>query len=369
MNKDALNERYPEGIPEELQEGISFFEEMSTKRGVKSIRLMSNFGKDLERSIKSGTNVYKGLIVQVSTTYELGESDRAWFHPELTKTRSLYKGKQQHETTDLLGEFNSNIGTYSTYKVDELGGQTMSYYTIVDTASNMEPIVNNWINSSAKMKSVYSEYKINKTDGLTMQKASQKVRDELGNGNSLLDTEYVSLFKGANSYHFYNHAIKSNGDSLILQSSLMGYSKVCRKGDIASDTMTDFMDINKLSPEHRTRVYSDCKWNSNSLVNTYVMRLGEFTKGEPYRMVKGYFSSNEVDLDASTLLQLTPTKNNIPEGVSCEAHAMEDIISLNLDDEGIERLMKHHWKELIADKYISSGKFLLPRSIVQNSLV
>lgn len=370
MNKEALEERYPEGIPKDLEEGVSFFKELSTKRGVKSVRLMSNFGKDLEQSLRLKTNVYKGVIVQVSSSYNLSEYDRAWFHPELTKARSLYKGAYEGGLTDKIGEINSNIGSYSTYKVDELGGQKMSHFTIVDTASKLSsPTVDHWIASGSNLKSVYSDYKINKTDGKTLQKHSQSLRDELGGSKSILDTEYVSLYKGANSYHFYNHVIKCSGDALVLQSSLMGYSKVSRKGDIAADSMLGFMDINKLTPEHRNRVYNDCKWDSDSLVNTRVMRLGEFVKGEAFRMVKGFFSPNAVHLDAQTTLKLTPTKNNIPEGVSCDEYAKQDIIPLSLGEEEIETLFKHHWKDLISDKYMASGKFLLPRDIVQKSLI
>jgi hypothetical protein len=151
----------------------------------------------------------------------------------------------------------------------------------------------------------------------------------------------------------------------------MGYSKVNQKGDVASDAMTGFMDINKLSMSHRNRVYSDCSWNSKSLVNTYVMRLGELVKGEPYRMVSGVFSANDVAglLDASTTLQLTPTRKNIPSGIECDEYTKRDIIPFALEEETVQRVLKDHWRKLISSKYIKGDKFLLPRDIVEKSLI
>lgn len=371
MNKEELQKRYPNGIPEELQEGISHFETLSKKSGIRSIRLMSNFGKDIEQSLLNGTNVYKGLIIQLATNYELSDSDRSWFHPELSKARSLYEGKQKISDVD-LGEINSVAGTYSTYSVDEVGGQKINNYTIVDTAVRELPktTVNHWIVTRSVMKDVYKDYKTNKNEGKTLQQAGQSLRDEIG-GTPKLTNEYISLFKGANSYHFYNHVIKSDGEALILQSALMGYSLQNKNGDIASDALKGFMEINELSPAHRTRIYKDCSWSSSSLINTQVMRLGDTVKGEAYRMVKARFSPNNVTglLDAATTLRLTPTRANIPKGVSCDEYTERDIIPFALKEETIQKVMKHHWRTLISSKFIRGDKFLLPRSIVEKSLV
>ena len=210
MNLEALNKRYPDGIPEDLQKGVSLFRALSEKGGVKSVHLMSNFGLDLERSLTSKTNIYKGVIIQVSPNYKLSEEDRSWFHPELTKARSLYRGKFDKDAN--LGEYNSSVGTYSTYSVDELGGQKLTHFTIVDTAvpKTVSTTVNHWFASRSDIKSVYTDYKTNKVDGNTLQRASQNTRDSMGQGEALLTSEYVSLYKDANSYHFYNHVIKSS---------------------------------------------------------------------------------------------------------------------------------------------------------------
>jgi len=371
MNLDALNNRYPDGIPKHLEEGVSLFRSLSEKRGIVSVKLMANFGKDLEQSLSKNTNVYKGVIIQCSPNYELDSSDRMWFHNELSKARSLYEKGYESKNVSSLGDFNSSVGTYSTYSVDELGGQKLEKHTIVDTCASklVDTTVDHWIATRAKMRQVYSEYK-GKTDGKSLQEHGQCLRDSMGNGKAVLTTEYVSLFKDANSYHFYNHAIKSEGESLILQSALMGYSRMSSKGDIASDATTGFMDINKLSAEHRNRVYNDCSWSSASLVNTYVMRMGEIVKGEPYRMVSGNFSPNNISslLDAPTTLMLTPTHKNIPAGVECDEYSKRDIIPFALEEETVQKVLKAHWRKLISSKYIKGDKFLLPRDIVEETL-
>jgi hypothetical protein len=371
MNKEELQKRYPNGIPDGLKEGVSYFETLSQKSGIRSVRLMSNFGKDMEQSLLNNTDVYKGLIVQVTTNYELSETDRSWFHPELSKARSLYDGKRKLSDID-LGEINSLAGTFSTYSVDEVGGQKINNYTIVDTAIPALPktTVNHWIVTRSTLKNVYKDYKTNKNEGKTLQQAGQSLRDEIG-GTPKLTNEYISLYKGANSYHFYNHVIKSDGEALVLQSALMGYSLQNKNGEIASDALKGFMEINELSPAHRTRIYKDCSWSSSSLINTQVMRLGDLVKGEPYRMVKAVFSPNNVTglLDAATTLQLTPTRANIPKGVPCDEYTERDIIPFALKEETIHKVMKNHWRTLISSKFIRGDKFLLPRSIVEKSLV
>lgn len=372
MNKEALQKRYPNGIPEDLQEGVSFFEKLSHKSGVRSVRLMSNFGIDLEQSLLNKTNIYKGLVVQVASNYELSESDRAWFHPELSKARSLYEGKRELPDGKELGEINSLAGTYSTYTVDEVGGQKLNNYTIVDSAvpSLPETTVNHWITTRAAMKDAYADYKNNKNDGETLQQAGQSLRNKIG-GTAKFTNEYISLYNGANSYHFYNHVIKSKGESLVLQSALIGYARQTSNDDIASDALTGFMKVNELSAAHRDRVYKDCSWATTSLINTHVMRMGDIVKGEPYRMVKAVFSDNNVAglLDAATTLRLTPTRANIPEGIPCDEYTERDIIPFALKEETIQKVMKDHWRTLISSKFIQGDKFLLPRDIVEKTLV
>lgn len=346
MNDSALTQRYPNGVPD--PEGVEKFKQLSQKRGIKSVKLMSNFGKDLEQSLKAGTDIYKGVIVQTTPHYELTAADKLWLHPELTKTRQLFEGKSPLDHA--IGEFNSSVGTYSTYKVDELGGQKTSYFTIVDTAQNLSSVVNHWMASKITMRDAYADFK--KTAKTT--------------GSSLLSTPYVSFYKGASSFHYYNHAMKSDGEALVLQSPLMGYVKVNEKGDIASDTMTGFLDVNSLSKSHLERAFKDCSWKGNSLVNTFTMRTGESLAGEAFRMVKGVYSSNSIQnkLDLATLLKLTPKKENIPASVQCHENAKQDVIAVEANEQMVQKVMKDHWKTLISKKYLVDNQLMLPRKLL-----
>jgi len=366
MNTQQLTERYNK-IPESLSTGVDLFKKLSQKTGVRSVKLLSNFGKDLELSLHFGYDIYKGLIVEVSNDYKLSDSDRVWFHPELTKCRQLYTGTEKFR--DKVGAFNSCAGTYSTYSVDELGGQTTHEFTILDT-SNMETskaFLDQQISQNAAMKQVYSSYKLDRFEGVSLSQLSKM------NSDAKYATEYVSLFKDASSYHFYNHAVRK-GQHLLLQSPLMGYALVQTADHTASDNLTsEFMDINKLAPKHIQRIYEDCSWEGDSVVNTGVLRKGEMyeTKEESFRMVNGYFSGNNIQdkLDLSTLLKITPKKENLPAGVEADSFTQRNVIPFEANEEMVGKLLKQHWKKLIASKYISGSKLILPRELVEQTLI
>ena len=366
MNTQQLTDRY-NNIPESLSEGVALFKKLSQKAGVRSIKLLSNFGKDLELSLHFGQDIYKGLIVEVSNDYKLTEADRAWFHPELTKCRQLYEGKQ--DFNDKVGAFNSCSGTYSTYSVDELGGQMTNHFTILDTSnmSTSKAFLDQQISQNASMKNVYSSYKLDRFEGVNLSQRSKI------NSDAKYATEYVSLFKDASSYHFYNHAVRK-GQHLLLQSPLMGYALVSTSDHTASDNLKcEFMNINQLAPKHIARIYSDCSWDGDSVVNTGVLRKGEMyaTKDESFRMVNGYFSENKIQdkLDLSTLLQLTPTSENLPAGVEADSFTKRNVIPFEATEEMVGKLFKQHWRKLISSKYISGSKLILPRELVEKTLI
>ena len=100
------------------------------------------------------------------------------------------------------------------------------------------------------------------------------------------------------------------------------------------------------------------------------------TKSEPKVDIKEQMadlgiSANDVSglLDASTTLQLTPTRRNIPSGKECDEYTKRDIIPFALEEETVQKVLKEHWKKLISSKYIKGDKLLLPREIVEQTLV
>lgn len=367
MDITQLNERYPDGIPDALQAGISKFTELSKKKGIRAIVLMSNFSLDLEHTLSYGTEVYKGLIVQALPGYKLSDDDRLWLHPQLSKTRSVYRGTVSLQDVS-VPELNSSVGQYNTFQVDELGAQHMAKYTIVDTAfSKSKAFVNHWITSQNAMRDVCNDYK--ETE---LVSETEKEHDNIASGLELTSRQtYVALYKGANVYHLYNHVIKSKGEAMVLQSPLMGYSMVSKTGDVASDAFTDLMDVNQLTQANRDRIYSDCSWSGKNLANTYVMRKGEIVKGEAFRMVNCRISSNNIvdKLDTPTVLKLTPTSKNIPSNISCDKLQLNDVLRFGDSDEIAMKLLKANWRSMVSNKYFKDGSLLVPRKMVENHLI
>ena len=365
MDLTDLDERYPDGIPENLQPGVKKFKELCKKKGIKSVKLMANFSLDLEHSLKHNTDVYKGVIVQAMPGYKLTEADKLWFHPQLTKTRSVYQNALDLKGVKVPG-LNSSVGLYSTYTVDELGGQSMKKFTIVDTAySKVNTVVQLWLLGGAAMRDVYSDFKeMGLQDKVKEEHDSQAGKPESRH-------EYVSLYKGANVYHFYNHVLRSEGETMVLQSPLMGYSKVSKKGDIASDMYTEIMDVNGLTQSHRDRIFGDCTWDENNIANTYIMRKGDMVKGEAYRMLKCHVSSNNIvdKLDAETILKLTPKSSFIPVSFLATELHKNDVLSFAASDEIAMKLLKDNWKSMLSKKFFDNGTLKVPRSMVEKYLV
>ena len=92
MDTSALKSRYDNNIPADVQGDIDKFTQLADRDGILSVKLLSNFGKDVEMSLKHDTPIYRGLIVQLSNSYKLSETDRMWMHPELCKGRTMYVG-------------------------------------------------------------------------------------------------------------------------------------------------------------------------------------------------------------------------------------------------------------------------------------
>ena len=96
------------------------------------------------------------------------------------------------------------------------------------------------------------------------------------------------------------------------------------------------------------------------------MRKGEAISGEAFRMVKGVYSSNNIQnkLDLATLLKLTPKKENIPASVKCHENARKDVISVEANEEMVQKVMKNHWKTLVSKKYLVDNQLMLPRKLL-----
>ncbi len=380
---ESLSEVYPNGIPETLQPHIERMKTFSEKTGVLSVTLLSNFGKDVEMSYKHDTDVYRGLIVQLASTYNLSSSDKLWLHPELCKGRSMYKGGKQAVVKD-LDQFNSSVGVYSTHSIDEIGGYKEETYTIVDVGmeKQSEVILESWLLSGSNMQSAYHELIASK-----LVKQSQEKRDSIartyGAHKRVMSSNYNMLYSDGKTYYYYNHGIKPiQGKALVNISPLIGCAMVVVDDKhIESDLMScnQYINIHSLSEEQRARAFESCKWEGKNIVNTYTMRkpIEHYkTKLEAhnvtmYRLENGYFSANPVHskLPADIVLYLTPQKEFIPQSANCHQHIRDGSIDLPASHENISKIMKHHWKDLNSKKYLNGNSLNLARDMVEKSLV
>ena len=57
---------------------------------------------------------------------------------------------------------------------------------------------------------------------------------------------------------------------------------------------------------------------------------------------------------------MTPKKENLPDGVQADSFTQRNIIPFEASEEMVGKLFKQHYKKLIASKYISGSKLILP---------
>jgi hypothetical protein len=157
--------------------------------------------------------------------------------------------------------------------------------------------------------------------------------------------------------------------------------KNIEENHIESDLLSSsqYVNVNALQEEQRRRAMVDCKWKGKQIVNTYTMRkpIDNFKKwledkqATMYRMETGYFSANPIHskLPSDIVLFLTPEKHLIPVETSCHQHIRDGVIDVPANAENIQRLMDKHWKTLISKKYIKGDSLLLPRNMIEESLV
>lgn len=388
MNISQLESKYPNGIPDAVQEGIAKFMEFTQKKKVQSVELLPNFGKDVAMSLKYNRDIYKGLVVKVSEHYELSEEDRLWFHPDISKGRSLFKLNQYNDTKvqeQAMDDFGSTISVYSTHNIDEIGSYNTEQFGIVDNGKlkDAEALLDSWILARQPISMAYSELTSSK-----LYKDSQKARDIVGKDvfgakEAIHSSNYVMLYSDATSYYFYNHAIKpKDKKALVHISPLMGYALL---EDVASTAIeSDYIDSgnyinpNNLGETQRKRAFVSCSWTGENLVNTFTMakplsfykEILEQHQSIMYRMESGKFSHTPIQdkLDMDLILYLTPKSENIPREMSCSDHHRQDIFRINHSNELLNSVMSANWQKLLKPEFFDAkeNKLVLPRSILQS---
>lgn len=382
MDSSALTKRYHGKIPDQVAASVKKFEDLAAKDGILSVKLLANFGKDVEFSMQHGTDVYRGVIVQLDGEYTISESDKLWFHPELCRGRSMYKGGDAITKNVKVDAFNSSVGNYITHEIDEIGGIESSRYFIVDTGAPEESQIlhDSWLLSSSPVKNIYSDIVKQKIAQNSQNKRDAIAKDHNA-GERMMNSNYNMLYSDGRSYHFYNHAIKpSNGKALVNVSPMVGCAVVHSDKFTEADMLSanDYIDVNTLTEAQRNRAYLKCKWKGRNIINTYTMRkpienykrLLDEGKANMYRMESGYFSANPIhsQLPTDIVLFLTPKPSLIPEGAPCRQHIRDGVIDMPATEENIATLMKNHWQTLISKRFVNGNTLILPREMIEQSL-
>lgn len=394
MDTTQLRIRYPEGIPQKLEEELHQFQQLIDSKGAVRCRILANFGKDIELSYSKGYDIFKGFVLELSKDYTLSEHDKFWLHPQLLKTRNLYESPSR-EVKDTIAnnKFNiapcgSSVAFYTTHSFDEIGGYKEQDFVIIDSSKDdiAETAVDHWINGAADMRKVYSDLHTLKFDGKTLKDHTDEYLDEIkesvGDLQLVSTSSYNTFLRSKDTYLFYNHALKANSNekALIHISPLMGYAMVKGRGqEFEADLLSssDYLDVSKFTEEQRKRAYVSCRWDGRNIVNTFTLRKPienykkwfDEEKITSYRMETGYFSNtpNVIDkLDPEIILFLSPEATMIPQEKDVHSHIKKNIIKLPATKQLLHRLVDKHWKTVFSKKFISTGDNLaLPRDLLK----
>lgn len=367
MDTSQLKNVYPDGIPKNIQGYIDKLSKINLR-----FVLMPNFGKDVEQSLKHGTNIYKGMQVIIPNGYKLTEKDKAWFHPDLFRTRAMYKNSEIEQSAN-ISEFSSLVGTYFRHVVDELGSMKKERVLVVDNGINISDW-SKWFDSN--IKDVYSKMQLSKIDNKSFIATTLNTANKLANAQPIKSYNYNMLYKGATNYQFFNHVIKpSDGKALIHVSPLIGFAEIKTNSLLPSDLLSesDYLDVNHLKEEQRIRAFVDCYWKGDNVVNTFCMRkpipnYNNFIQNANiYRMEKGVFSPNPIvdKLPVDVILFLTPQSKNIPESRKNQFHSdvQNDLIRLQATPENLSKIIQHY-KQLFKKEIVDGDHLVLNRDII-----
>ena len=367
MDTTQLKKVYPSGIPANVQAHIDQLRSLNLK-----MVLMPNFGKDVEQSLKHGIDIFKGMQVVIPSDYTLSSKDKAWFHPDLFRTRAMYKHTTVDQSAD-ISDFGSLVGTYFKHTVDELGSMKKEKIKVVDNGIEIKDWTD-WFDTS--IKEVYSKMQLTKINNKSFMATTLNTANELAESKPIRTYNYNMLYKGATGYHFYNHVMKPvDNKALVHVSPLIGFAEVSTSSAIQSDLLSeqDYLDVNHLKEEQRTRAFVDCYWKGSSAVNTFCMRkpipnYNQFIKNaDIYRMEKGVFSPNPIvdKLPVDIILFLTPESQNIPESRKSQFHSdvQNNLIRVKATRETLNKMI-HQYKDLFKEHLLDGDHLVLDRQLV-----
>ena len=367
MDLSALVERYGDVPPSLQKEADAVWMQLQKQsEHVLGVKATANFGVDMENTALRGQTVHKGLIVTLKPSYTLSAED-SWLHPNLNQCRALFEGGALDHKID-LSDTNDIVGRCAVQSINEIGEEHSEMYTIVDT--HMEHHANS-VRDSWNGKTVQAAYSTELRDQ-TLARA-RELGERCG-ADRLVKKSFTNvLFRGPNTFHFYNNAYKDEG--LVLNSPLTGYTLVKAKDHAADYLDNTTVMVNELNQSQQQQLFRKVSWNSSDLINTFAMRKTYSKQPATFRMKQAIVSVTPIlsSLTPAEILRLTPTTEHLNcEEIGYHSYYDYDRLEVPVTQAVMTRLLdlRDVHEILNSDYYIKqgdgSGKLILPRHIVES---
>jgi len=370
---------------------------------VKSVSVLANFSVDHETTLaKRMAVVVQGLVVQTTKEYKLSEEDKSWFHPCVTKGRSIYsiqnsvaKSSLQQLDLDTIG---NSVGEYSISHADEFGCEQIEHRIVVDVSAEqtLGDAYNKWLQEGITAGELDVEMKRMKF-GTTYSVAAhvEELRNDIA-GQLSTDAKLVhsdmshGILSDLSSVYFVNAAVKTSSSILVKSSSLGGYRMYNTLGQQKFypsnlGKSTGFYSWDELSAQICAKITDTCMWKGSLSANAQVMR--QLSIKSPKKMEEEYnislnhtlkmthcaFSPSDSfidNIDPVDLLRITPT--------SAQDHKASDSMSapFTMEHPVLHKLMNNIQDiqakfpnfKLFNPKVVSGGRITLPREVYKNVL-
>jgi len=369
---------------------------------VKSVSVLANFSVDHETTIARNVPVVvQGLVVQTTKEYKLSEEDKSWFHPCVTKGRSVYSIQKSVAKSSLqeldLETIGNSVGEFSISRPDEFGCEQIEHRLVVDVSAEktFESAYNKWLQEGITAGEIDAEMKRMKF-GNTYSVAShvEELRNNIAQQVST-DAKLVhsdmshGILSDLSSVYFVNAAVKTSPSILVKSSSLGGY-RMYNTHDSKQKfypsnlgKSTGFYSWDELSPQNCAKITDTCMWKGSLTANAQVMR--PLSIKSPKQMEQEYnlslndtlkmthcaFSPSDSfidNIDPSDVLRITPT--------SAQNRTASDSMSapFNMEHPVLHKLMNNIQDiqakfpnfMLFNPKVVSGGRITLPREVYKN---
>jgi hypothetical protein len=369
---------------------------------VKSVSILANFSVDHETTIaRKVPVVVQGLVVQTTKEYKLSEEDKSWFHPCVTKGRSVYSIQKSVAKSSLqeldLETIGNSVGEFSISRPDEFGCEQIEHRLVVDVSAEktFESAYNKWLQEGITAGELDAEMKRMKF-GNTYSVAShvEELRNDIAQQVST-DAKLIhsdmshGILSDLSSVYFVNAAVKTSPSILVKSSSLGGY-RMYNTHDSKQKfypsnlgKSTGFYSWDELSPQNCAKITDTCMWKGSLTANAQVMR--PLSIKSPKQMEQEYnlslndtlkmthcaFSPSDSfidNIDPSDVLRITPT--------TAQNRTASDSMSapFNMEHPVLHKLMNNIQDiqarfpnfKLFNPKVVSGGRITLPREVYKN---